>query len=512
MRTASRPARTIFLEHLPLVAALAVVLVAASYVNLHKSIWLDETFTLDRTRSSLSETLHLARHQSLKPPLYFVLVYYWRQLSPTIEFTRLFSTLCIMGAVVVFHRLSGLFQHRAPWLSLGLLAAVTPHFLWAAAEARPYALAVLCLTAAVYCFTRLWVTGTEHPVRDTIGFVLAGYAALLTFYYTGFVLAALFLAGLVARRDLRRLVWCGVALAVLLLPWIPNISEALSSQAGSYLLDVEARAQPDRWGPAAPAVWLVRRIPAMIFRATPFLTRSWAEPLFWLLLGGLLAARLATGRPRWSGEDTVFAVLGLGGFGALAGLRLLNLTTVDERHWIVAVPGLLVLIARLAGGIRSDSISRAAGVSLLGFFAVAALSFVRNEQGSADWKSATAAVMESERPGEPIVVFLTSHQPFLYYYHGPNEVRRIPPAYASPSRDPGLMLAPADLNRLLRHLSGSATGRFWVVEREWVGSGVDVFRRQIGPVEVLDQRAFHRIRVYRLRRGVGRLPPDPSSP
>ncbi len=499
MHTAIGAARTRGAERLVLAGALAVVLAGATYANLHKSIWLDETFTLDRTGSSLSETLHLARHQSLKPPLYFVLVHFWRKLSPTIEFTRFLSTLCIMGAVVWFHRL-GRWAGPRGWVTLGLLAAATPHFLWAAAEARPYALAVFFLAAAFFFFTRLWIAGSEHPTRDTIGFVLAAYGALLTFYYTGFVLAALFLGGLAANRERRRLVWSGVALAVLLLPWTPSISEALTSQAGSYLVDVEARAEPDLWAPAAQAVWLVRRIPAMIFRATPLLGRSWAEPLFWLLCGGMVAARLLTGRPRWNRGDSAFAVIAFGGFGALAGLRLLNLTTVDERHWIVAVPGFLVLIGRLAGEIEPPVASRSAGLALLGFFAAGALSYLRNERGSADWKSAAAAVMRGERAGEPIVLFLTSHQPFLYYYRGPNAVRRIPPAYSSPPRQSGLRLAPADVQHLRDHLAESATGSFWLVERKWVGNGVAVLQEHLGPVEVLAQDRFHRVRVYHLRR------------
>jgi len=507
------PAENTLSSRLPapgLVLGLALVAGLGTYVNLHKSIWLDEAFTLERTQGSLEQVLHWARFTSLKPPLYFVLASWWRKLGTSIEWTRALSTLCMMGAVVYFHRLSGTLRIGGAWLSLGLLAALTPHFLWAAAEARPYALTILFLASALYHAARLWFAESATPLRDAILLVLSGYGALLSFYYAGFVLAALFLVGLLA-RDLRRVVWPGVALAGLMIPWLGQISEHTSGQAGSYLIPVIPEGAGTWPGFLTALAWLARQAPAIIFRGAPVVNR----PVFWLALGlflaAILALRLRTGRPRWTRVETACALYAGLGFAMLAALRIANRTTVDMRHWIVVVPGLVLVPSLLAARIEPPRLGRLMLAGLALFLGTGLVSFVRNER-TPDWRGPAETVRQRERPGEPIVLLGQNPLPFQYYYRGFNSITRWPlNPYTSNRVDREWQVAEAD-RRHLGHLLDRAAPpdrSFWMVERTWPGSAPEVVERTLGePVEVLGVWAFHQTRLYRLRRtGGGNAPP-----
>ncbi len=493
-----------------LVLGLLLVAGLGTSVNLHKSIWLDEAFTLERTRGSLEQVLHWARFTSLKPPLYFVLVSWWRKLDPSIEWTRAFSTLCMLGAVAYFHGLSRALRIGGSWLSLGLLAALTPHFLWAAAEARPYALTILFLASALYHAARLWFAESAHPWRDAVLLVLAGYGALLSFYYAGFVLAALFLAGLLA-RDVRRVVWPGVALAVLMIPWLGQISEHTSGQAGSYMVPVIPEGAGTLAGYATALAWLARQVPAIIFRGAPVVNRPIFLLAFGLLLAAILALRLRTGRPRWTRVETAFVLYAGLGFAMLAALRLANRTTVDMRHWIVVVPGLVLLPSLLAARVEPARRGRILLAGLAVYLSAGLVSFVRNER-TRDWRSPAETVTQRERPGEPIILLGENPLPFQYYYRGSNSITRWPVnPYTSNRVDREWQVAEADRRHLENLLDRAEPPErsFWMVERVWPGSAPDVVERTLGErPEVLAVWAFHQTRLYHLRRtGGGNSPP-----
>lgn len=482
-------------DQLPLLVALAFVLVAATFINVNKSIWADEAFTMDRTRTSLAETLRLAREVSNKPPLYFVLVYWWRTVSPSLEWARGLSTACMLLAVWVLHRLGRELRIGGGLLGLGLLAAITPHFIWAAAEARVYAMVVLALSATALMFARVWVNGSDRPTRDTALFVLAAYASLMTFHYAGFILAALFLAGLVY-PDRKRLVAAGAILTALMLPWLGVISEQVDVQA-SYLPPVPVH------GPLDLARWVAFEVTEILQRTVPVYASPARQAAFAGLLGGIVALRIGTARGRLAREEWWALAFGGASFLLVAAVRFLNKTMVDTRHWIVVGPPLLLAVAVLASRLRPARLATAALAALGLALAVGAASLLRNERGPSDWHGAIRWVMATERAGEPIICFDTNTMPIAFYYTGPNGMARIPEDQST-RKDGGrrIELNDVELARLrgMLALAAGPDRTFWVIEAEKQVRGPETIAAHLGQeVRVLERRTYHRVRAYHLQ-------------
>ncbi len=320
------------------------------------------------------------------------------------------------------------------------------------------------------------------------------------------MLAALFVAGLLA-QNLRRVVWPGVALAVLMIPWLGRISEHASGQAGSYLIPVIPEGEGALAGSVTALAWLGGRVPAIIFRGAPIANRPVFLVAFGLSLAAVLALRLRHGRPRWTRVETAWLLYAGLGFAMLAALRIANRTTVDLRHWIVVVPGLVVLPALVASRIEPPRIANAALALFAALMAAGTVSFARNERGPRDWRSPAETVMARERPGEPIVLLGENPLPFRYYYRGPNSITRWPiNPYTSSIVGREWQVAEADRRHLRNLLDRAAppARSFWVAERAWPGSAPEVLRRMLGEeIEVLGAWAFHQARVYHLRRPTG---------
>lgn len=483
-------------DQLPLLAALAFVLAAATFINVNKSIWADEAFTMDRTRTSLAETLRLAREVSNKPPLYFTLVYWWRTISPSLEWARGLSTACMLLAVCVLHRLGRELRIGRGLLSLGVLAAITPHFIWAAAEARVYAMVVLALSATALMFVRVWVNGSDRPARDTALFVAAAYASLMVFHYAGFILAALFLAGLVY-PDRKRLVVAGAVLAALMLPWAAVISDQVGAQRGSYLPPVPVH------GPLDLVRWVAFEVTEILQRTVPVYASPARQAAFAGLLGGIVALRLGTARGRLSREEWWALAFGALSFLLVAAVRFLNKTMVDTRHWIVVGPPLLLAVALLASRLRPARLADLALAALGLALALGAASFLRNERGPSDWRGAIRWVMATERAGEPIICFDTNALPIAFYYTGPNGMARIPEDQST-RKDGGrrIELTDTELNRLRGMLALAAgPGRtFWIIEGAKQVRGPETIAAHLGQeVRVLERREYHRVRAYHVQ-------------
>ena len=139
------------------VVAVVVVLAVGLYIDFHKSIWLDEAYSLNTATRPLGEVFHRALYFELQAPLYFVAIHFWSKISASIEFVRVFSTLCAAATAWTLYRLSRLLLPRRTWLSLALLGACCSQLLWAASEARDYALTLLLMTMA------LWLQMSGRP-------------------------------------------------------------------------------------------------------------------------------------------------------------------------------------------------------------------------------------------------------------------------------------------------------------------------------------------------------------
>ena len=78
-----------------LTVTVAVLLIALVIWNsLHKSMWTDESYSINTAMRPLAGTWHQALHFELQPPLYFLALNLWLKIHSGIIFARLLSLTC----------------------------------------------------------------------------------------------------------------------------------------------------------------------------------------------------------------------------------------------------------------------------------------------------------------------------------------------------------------------------------------------------------------------------------
>jgi MFS family permease len=166
------------------------VLFLAFYVN----IWEDEAYTLNTTSGKLSEVISDSYSFEGQPPVYFVLLSFWRLIHPGIFTARLFSVLCIFLTVFVLNRLISLLSDiKCPnWIIVVFL--LNPFTVWAALEIRTYALLILLAAVAIYCAI---IYVTENRKAYLYFFLFISLIGLYTQYYFAFLIAAIAISILV---------------------------------------------------------------------------------------------------------------------------------------------------------------------------------------------------------------------------------------------------------------------------------------------------------------------------
>lgn len=472
--------------------ALIVLAAVAIYVDFHRDLWLDEAYTLDTIRRPLGDTFRQSVRFELQPPLYFILLNLWIRISPTIEWARLFSTLALALTLWVLYRLAKLLELARSSFSLPLVAALSPMLLWAASEARCYALAALLTTVTTYFFVGIWVAGTARSRRDLVLYVACAYLSLMTFYYAAFLLAAQLLAGLLLAERRRALLLCFLALGVLLLPWAPTLLAQTTADSNFQ--------QPAVVSSAAWLVgWVLSALRECVFAGAPVVLRGGATPALGVLLAAVIGLRIGRGRTRWSKAEMVFGVLWAVPFAVLAGARLTHALLVDSRHYIVVTTSLIVFIGLLVARMPSPVARPILGLLLTAVLALSAVSYLRNADGQEAWKPAVAYVTARAGPTEPILFAeADAVLPFRYYYRGSAPLLGLPRDHVLDSyaladmriRDDGQLR-----RRFAADVGPSRT--FWLVERSRPdalgGAILDRFIRD--EMVVLDMRDFPGVRV-----------------
>jgi len=174
-----------------------------------------------------------------------------------------------------------------------------------------------------------------------------------------------------------------------------------------------------------------------LLNATPTPLRSPGKWLWWAI--DLTVAIAALGRFRsfllpknaaiWTG--TAVSALIFGGLVMLTGMELLLL-----RHTAVlflpAFLSLYVAAFAVAGRVSVATLT----VLVIAFNAVSLPATYHRQAKGGDWKRVARFLMEHEKPGQPIVVFLPSSAlPLARYYRGVNKIVPIPRAEKCESYD-----------------------------------------------------------------------------
>jgi Dolichyl-phosphate-mannose-protein mannosyltransferase len=422
-----------------LAASVAGLIAITIWNSLHKSLWIDEAYSFHSASHTLAGTWHQAIHFESQPPLYFILLNLWMRLgSPSVHWMRVLSTLAAIGCIAFLWATRPAHTGRRG-VPAPVFAMVTATVVWAAAEARPYALALFFSAWTMYFFVRLMDRRDDRSWRDATLYAIGAYAGLLTFYYVGFLLAGQWVAAALLGRGRR---WLTIALAVVafaFVPWLTVVHDQLTRNINPAPASVPQPAM--RYLAGGPSTSPPAAFLAGVFGDSPVLTQTSFGAI---VIGGLIlvvvALRFAVpdrGAPRtgtamashppdghasthdlatyhWL-EPALFLTLAAPAIGLL-GLQFWNVVSVYPRHLVCLTPPFILLCtlwtARIAPGVW-----RWVGSVVLVLAALLALVSFERHVDVADSRGAAAYVAGHGVPEEPVLVIgPEAVLPFRYYY------------------------------------------------------------------------------------------------
>jgi hypothetical protein len=209
----------------------------------------DEGWSIGLSSLSWSEINRITA-LDVHPPLYYYIFKLWLGLGRHELWMRFLSVSAGLVTVVLSYLSARVWARTAHLdeqaeqigLLAALMAALSPFLLYYAQVARMYALCAALALLATYCL--LEAIDTDRR-RFYVGFVLSATAALYSFYYTAFVLAAVWLYALFIRPNRwRRLVMSAVATVLLYAPWlayaVPPMLQRVGSRTGFALTGSDA--------------------------------------------------------------------------------------------------------------------------------------------------------------------------------------------------------------------------------------------------------------------------------
>ena len=356
----------------PWTLARLALFVAAAAVWLYpagSSLWLDETVTVWVIRGGLPGLLHRSMDFQASP-VFYLLPWLAAKLGGTGEVAlRVPSLLCMAAAAWVLARLAVRLFGAESGVVAALLFVSLRNVAFEAADARPYAPALLCATGSMLCLVR-WLRVPRR--RDAAGAVLL--AGLTVYLHTLFALMLLVQAAWIGfavaagdRAAGRRAWWLLAGVVLVLVPYLPQLrslaerrdmlSWATARSLGSVLAPLLRLAGVLALGLLALAV---------ARRRNPLGRLEIARPVLW----GLLV---------WA-------------FLPPATLYVVSLLTPYKlyvgRYFLYALPGFVLLLTGVLRSLRSARLGRAVG---LGLAALLVVTSFRPTHGRDDWRSAVAA-------------------------------------------------------------------------------------------------------------------------
>jgi hypothetical protein len=209
-------------EWLP-IGLLTALVFALRFSQIHQSLIGDEVFTyhdvLGRSFKSVLTTVNTGGENS--PPLYFLLAWATAKLGDPTVWIRLPSVVLGAATIPVIYAIGRETVGRAAGLIGATVAAASPFSLYYGVEARPYA--TMAFFVALSTFAVVRAVSTRSRWWWAV-YAVSASAAAYTHYTSIFVLAVQAAWSLWACRGrLRDPIIANALVAVLYLPWLPNV-------------------------------------------------------------------------------------------------------------------------------------------------------------------------------------------------------------------------------------------------------------------------------------------------
>lgn len=380
---------------LPLLLAILIALVTCFHGLAAKSLWFDEAFSVALTRLDWTSMWHVITQQEANMMLYYALLHFWLQLGTGEFVARAASTVFAVATLVPLYALGRhLLGQRQAAIAV-MLMVVNSFFVRYAQELRGYSLVLLLTTTASYLF----LIAIEKPSWKRWGvYVVVSALAVYAHFFGALVVAAHALCLVVSRR--RQISWANFAVLYGLI-WL-LISPLVWLSWGRSVLG-----------------WIIAPSLGTVYRLFGALTGG-GRTLLWTYFAVCVVAVASTmvGRPgyRRGSWNKVFLLSWL--LVPLITTFVVSITFKPifvPRYLIVMLPPLVLLAA---SGIVALPRS---WLRITTFIVMLALS-IRGLVGwykaspTEDWRSASAYVLSTARPGDGMVFEAPYVRiPFEYY-------------------------------------------------------------------------------------------------
>jgi mannosyltransferase len=203
-------------------------------------LWADETLTYYVIKNGFWEIQSRQGWPGVPAPGYYYIIWLWTKIAGTSELSlRIPSILAMLAAVYLLYRASRELFGRDIAIITALVFCAHPIVIFASIDIRPYAFAMLAISAAIFLLVRLSDNASNWSVA-ALGIVAASIVYFQLLF--GVILPALALCLAAIKMSDRRQFWrqCGIALVsftVVLLPAIPGLLYMFRTR-GAHVFDI----------------------------------------------------------------------------------------------------------------------------------------------------------------------------------------------------------------------------------------------------------------------------------
>lgn len=400
----------------------AIALPLVYFIN----IWVDEASTLFTTNNGFLYAVQNTLANEKQAPLYFLIMSLWREVSSSIFFARLFSIICSLLAIYIFHDVARKFWDEKTALFITFFCTVHSYLFWASLEIRGYSLVILLSVLLLKFFCEgFW---QDENKKARIFYLITALVSLYTNYYLGFLLVGGFVALLAIKhwKSARRYFLLMLSAGVLFLPMLfviksqidvrtdgfnppPNLVECLKILWNNFLMFVlptEIYTTGEASAVSVFRVWLVR-------------------------IAGLIAIILLFAKRKIFDEKIiVFGAFCLVSFGLAILLYFkMGRSFISIRHLAIVYAPLLLLIFSAIRAIKPDNkkFSTIFWLSIaavfISFYIYGVISLHPNLTKRGDWARVSSFIEQNGQPNQPIIIFSNYDAIALpVYYEGKNKI------------------------------------------------------------------------------------------
>ena len=137
----------------------AVYFSITAFLSVKLNVWIDEIYSLMTTSGGFNDALHNAIYEEFQAPLYFLILWCWRQINDSIFFSRLLSIIFGLAAIEVFRREISRIIGRTYWVVLCVVLFLSSSvFIELSVDIRRYTLVIFLSALSCSLFVNCYLS------------------------------------------------------------------------------------------------------------------------------------------------------------------------------------------------------------------------------------------------------------------------------------------------------------------------------------------------------------------